>query len=86
MAFSVRTIIKSCAPFVDNLHSWIMLPHQWMKGVSTGIISSSLFDRPSQACGRKAERNGQDLGDVHNWPHSHYLVRQCNEVDGEKCG
>ena len=24
----------------------------------------------------------RDLGDVHTWPHSHYLTRQCNGVGG----
>ena len=24
----------------------------------------------------------RDLGDVHTWPHSHYLMRQCDGVGG----
>ena len=24
----------------------------------------------------------RDLGDVHTWPHSHYLMRQCDRVGG----
>ena len=24
----------------------------------------------------------RDLGDVHTWPHSHYLMRPCNGVGG----
>ena len=45
-----------------------------------------------QACRRKAGTNEQlgaksldcdrDLGDVHTWPHSHYLMRQCDGVGG----
>ena len=46
-----------------------------------------------QACRRKAGSNRQlacigaksldrDLGDVHTWPHSHYLMRQCDGVGG----
>ena len=47
-----------------------------------------------QAYRRRAESNGQlgcgigaksldrDLGDVHTWPHSHYLMRLCNGVSG----
>ena len=46
------------------------------------------------ACRRRAESNGQrgcgigakfldrDLGDVHTWPHSHYLMRLCNGGGG----
>ena len=43
-----------------------------------------------QACRSKAKSNEQlgakspdrDLGDVHTWPHSHYLMRQCDGVGG----
>ena len=47
-----------------------------------------------QACCRRAESNGQlgfgigaksldrGLGDVHTWPHSHYLMRLCNGMGG----
>ena len=44
----------------------------------------------SQACRNKAKINKQlgakfpdrDFGDVHTWPHSHYLMRQCDGVGG----
>ena len=45
-----------------------------------------------QACRRKARSNEQlgaksldrdrDLGDLHTWPHSYYLMRQCDGVGG----
>ena len=43
-----------------------------------------------QACRRKARSNEQlgaksldrDLGDVQTWPHSHYLMRQCDGLGG----
>lgn len=44
-----------------------------------------------QACRRKAGRQqvgvgakslNRDLSDVHTWPNSHYLMRQCAEVGG----
>ena len=45
-----------------------------------------------QACHRKARGNKQlgaksldrDLGDVHTWPHSHYLMRPCDGVGAAK--
>ena len=66
----------------------------------SSIISSSLSDGPRPDMPSQSRSSGQlgckgtgaksldrDLGDVHTWPHSHYLMRPCNGVGGwEKCG
>ena len=44
-------------------------------------------DRERQAAslqrkvGIGAKSLDRDLGDVHTWPHSHYLMRQCDGVE-----
>ena len=62
---------------------------------SSSIIFSSLsVVRPNRVDGETAEQQrpakvgigakslDRDLGDVHAWPHSHYLMRQCDGVGG----
>ena len=54
-------------------------------GVGQACCREAKSDR--QLVGIGAKSLDRNLGDVHIWPHSHYLMRQCNGVGGwENCG
>ena len=71
-------------------HFWsLFLAHSRWSAMA--LIRMSIKDSClPEVLNRKAESNEQlgaksldrDLGDVHTWPHSHYLKRQCHGVGG----
>ena len=64
----------------NNMFHLYLDPPVWHEPI---IFSSSLSDGSTPGCkaiGAKSLDRG--LGDVHTWPHSHYLMRPCNGVGG----
>ena len=51
-----------------------------MMGLGQTCCREAKRDRQLAEVGIGAKPLERDLGDVHTWPHSHYLMRQCNGV------